>query len=140
MKWTDAAPRIEKTLAQMNSLYGETLFDEWAVVRLDVRPFEVLAYHGGRAEEFKTALPRDAAPLLQEAADRKLGPGDFEFARFASGSRHDAGMVLGGGAYLLCNNTTRNMLQLRESPLWISAQRPWVALSEQFRTDPVALG
>lgn len=140
MKWSDASALIEKTLAKMNSLYGETLFDEWAVVRLGTQPATVLAYHGGREEDFKTALPRDAAPLLQEAADRKFGPGDFEFARFASGSRHDAGMMLGRDTYLLCNNTARSMLQLRESPLWISAQVPFVQMSEKFRSDPLVAG
>lgn len=138
MNLPEAVSRIEKCIATMTKLYGETLFDEWAIVSLAGDTPKVLEYRGTRREEFLAALPREAAPLMQEAGDRRMGPGDFEFARFASGTRHDAGMVLGDELYLLCNHTQKNMLQLRESPLWISAQAPYVSLSEAFRSSPLA--
>lgn len=140
MNLPDAIARIEKCIAKMNTLYGETLFDEWGIVSLAGPASSVLAYRGARPDEFRASLAKEAAPLIQEAGDRHMGPGDFEFARFASGTRHDAGMVLGDELYLLCNHTQKNMQQLRESPLWISAQAPFVSLSEAVRANPLVVG
>ncbi|MEY2879546.1 MAG: hypothetical protein RLZZ15_1926, partial [Verrucomicrobiota bacterium] len=62
MDLATARPLIERAIARLNFAYGQTLFDEWAVLGLGGRG-GVLAYAGPRPERFRRALPDDAAPL-----------------------------------------------------------------------------
>jgi len=63
------------------------------------------------------------------------GVGDFEFARNGVGTKVEAFMVVGQGIYLICNNTSADMDTITKDPLWLSAQVPFVELSDKFRAN-----
>ena len=139
MNPADTFSLIESTMKRMNALYGDTVFDEWAVVRTG-RPATLAHYAGPRAEEFRRTFARDIVPLEREAADRSHEAGDFDFARAATGTQIDAVLKLGSDSFLLCNNTQASMEQLRANPLWLKAQVPFVELSEKVRAKPLIFG
>ena len=49
----------------------------------------------------------------------------------------EAFLMVGDGLYLICNNTAQSMSAIAKDPLWLSAQVPFVELSDQFRADPL---
>ena len=124
-------------MARMSSLYGHPLFNEWVVVRLGPDTATVLHYEGPRLAECLAIFAQDIAPLRLEASDRSHEPGDFDFARTATGTQFDALLKIADDAYLLCNNTELSMMQIRAKPEWLKAQVPFVNLSERFRMHPV---
>ena len=69
----------------------------------------------------------------------ELAVGDFEFARHGFGTKVEAFMVVGEGIYLICNNTAQSMSGIANDPLWLSAQVPFVEMSDRFRSDPIVL-
>lgn len=121
----------------MNALYQKPVFDEWVVLSLTTAGAAIRWYEGPRADSFKADLHRDSAALVAEMADRHYEIGDFEFAQDAQGSSFDAGVRLGDVLYLLCNNTTGTLAELRSDPRWRQAQKPFVDLTERFRADPL---
>ncbi len=137
MELDAAKALIADALGRMNALYGATVFDEWVAVSLRKGRGEILAYSGPRAESYQRCFAEDIGPLRDEMTGRPLAVGDFEFARDAAGTRHDACLRLGAASYLICNHTVKSMAQIRKSPGWIEAQRPFVAMSERFRADPL---
>jgi hypothetical protein len=46
-------------------------------------------------------------------------------------------MVLGSGVFLICNNTRSTMEEIAANPRWLSAQVPFVELSDRIREDPL---
>ncbi len=140
MSPTDAYSTISSAMARMSALYGRTLFDEWAVVRLGPRSANAEHYEGPRLPEFLASCHRDIEPLRREAASRSHEPGDFDFARTSSGTSIDALVKIAADAYLLCNNTGLSMEEIRGKPEWLKAQVPFANLAERFRTDPVVYG
>lgn len=132
-----ARTSIIAALGRMNSLYSRTVFDEWVLASIRPGAGIILAYHGPRAESYKQSFAKDIQPLNAELGGQKLAVGDFAFVQAATGTQHDAVMRLGDAAYLFCNNTTESMEQLRQSPLWLKAQAPFVQLSELVRKDPL---
>lgn len=137
MTLDEARTAIIATLGRMNAIYTATLFDEWVLVSLKPEGGSILAYHGPRAESFKKSFNSDIQPLRAEMSDQKLAVGDFIFAAKAASTQHDACVRIGGSSYLFCNNTTKTMGDIRQSPLWRDAQAPFVKLCELFRDNPV---
>ena len=139
MNLADARTAVIQALGRMNSLYRQPLFNEWVLVKLarEQGGGVILAYEGPRTESYQARFKSDIAPLQAEVESRKLAVGDFEFARAAHGTYFDACVRLGAGAYLFCNNTTKSMVDIRQDPLWIEAQRPFVELAGKFRADPL---
>ena len=121
----------------MDALYQKSVFDEWVVLSLTTAATKILSYEGPRADSFQKDLHRDSAALVREMADKHYEIGDFEFAQDAEGSSFDAGVRLGEVLYLLCNNTTGTLADLRRDPRWRQAQKPFVDLTEKFRADPL---
>jgi hypothetical protein len=132
-----ARTAIIAALGRMNALYAKTVFDEWVLASFKPERGAILAYQGPRAENYKQHFVADILPLRNEVAGQKLGVGDFVFVQTATGTQHDAVMRLGDVSYLFCNNTAHTMEQIRQSPLWLRAQAPFVQLSELFRGDPL---
>lgn len=132
-----ARTAIIATLGRMNALYARTVFDEWVLASIKPGKGVILAYHGPRAESYQQNFAKDIQPLNAELGGQKLAVGDFAFVQAATGTQHDAVMRLGDAAYLFCNNTTESMEQLRQSPLWLKAQAPFVQLSELVRKEPL---
>lgn len=137
MTLNDARTAISAALARMNSAYAGTVFDEWVLVSIKAERSGILAYTGPRAENFKQSFTLDIQPLREELANQNLATGDFAFAPSATGTKHDACLRTGESSYLFCNNTTKTIVDIRASPLWREAQKPFVQLSELFRANPV---
>ncbi len=133
----EAYSTISAAMARMSTLYGRTLFDEWVVVRLGANTATVEHYEGPRLADCLAFFARDVAMLRREASDRAHVPGDFDFARAASGTQFDALLQIAADTYLLCNNTSLSMEQIRARPEWLQAQVPFVSLCDRFRSTPV---
>ena len=137
MNLADARTAVILALGRMNALYQKPLFDEWVLVKLARTEGAILAYEGPRAESYQRRFKTDIAPLQVEIEGRKMAVGDFEFAPHAHGAHFDACLRLGPAAYLFCNHTTKSMTDIRQDPLWLEAQKPFVALGTEFRADPL---
>ncbi len=138
MNLDEARTAVIQDLGRMNALYQQPVFDEWVLAKLTREQGAVLYYHGPRAESYKARFIADSAPLGAELGQSQLHPGDFVFAPEARGTHFDACIRLGPTSYLFCNHTTRSMAEIRQSPLWLEAQKPFVELAAKFQTDPLA--
>lgn len=130
---------IHATVDRMNSIYGSSVFDEWAVISLNEPGGRIVNYVGPRRENFQKNFVRDLEALRAELASQRFGVGDFEFARHAAGTRFDGFLVLGRGLYLICNNTRASMDAITKDARWLVAQVPFVELSDKFRTDALVM-
>lgn len=137
MNLASARTAVIATLGRMSALFNKPVFDEWVLVKLATESGAILAYAGPRAESYQKLFKDDIVPLRAELEQRHLSTGDFAFVDTAAGTRFDACIKLGPAAYLFCNNTTRDMADIRQDPLWREAQKPFAQLSELFRTDPL---
>ena len=132
-----AVTHMNSCRERMDALYHKPVFDEWVLISLVEGKAAVLAYAGPRIETFKERLHADSALLYQAMQGRKYSVGDFEFVQEARGSRFDSCIKAGEAVYLIGNNTFGSMAELRADPRWREAQKPFVALTEKFRADPV---
>lgn len=137
MHLEDARSAIATTLDRMNGIYREPVFNEWVLVSLRRQEGAILAYTGPRSESYKKEFIDDIRPLAAEIEGQKLAVGDFAFAREATGTKFDVCMRVGNSSYVFCNHTGKTMAEIRNAPRWIEAQKPFVALSERFRADPL---
>ena len=137
MNLTDARSAIVLALGRMNALYQKPLFDEWVLVKLAQEEGAILAYEGPRSESYQRRFKADIAPLQAEMLKRQMMIGDFEFSQAAQGSHFDACIRLGPAAYLFCNNLAKSMIEIRQDPLWLEAQKPFASLAMKFRSDPL---
>ncbi|HTL66826.1 MAG TPA: hypothetical protein VL200_04120 [Lacunisphaera sp.] len=138
MNLADARSAVIQALNRMNALFNKPVFDEWVLVKIAADQGAILAYAGPRAEVYQRQFKEDIVPLRGELDQQHLAVGDFAFVQDATGTRFDACIRLGPAAYLFCNHTAKSMAELRQDPLWIEAQKPFVQLSERFRADPLA--
>lgn len=123
---------IRACAQRMDSHYGETVFDEWVVISLQPPQPRILNYFGPRNYEFRQNFSRDLGTLRAALFDGQHQPGDFEFARHATGTCFEGFMALGEGTYLICNNTRSSMDEISRNPRWLSAQVPFADLSEKI--------
>jgi hypothetical protein len=136
MQWNDAIKLIQACGSRMTALFGEPVFDEWAILKLNGST-SVAYYSGPRPSDFLASFARDSAALSRETGARKYSPGEFEFARDSGGTAFDVFVVLGGGCILVCNNVVAAMTDIRKHPGWLKAQVPFVEMTEKFRADPL---
>jgi hypothetical protein len=137
MNLADARTAVIHALGRMNSVYRQPVFDEWVLVKLAREQGAVLAYEGPRADSYRIRFKADITPLRAELEQRHLAVGDFEFVPTAHGTHFDACLRLGVAAYLFCNHTTKSMIEIRQDPLWLEAQKPFLDLATRFRDDPL---
>jgi hypothetical protein len=130
---------IKTCQKQMDSRYGKTVFDEWAIVSLVENKARVLAYIGPRNDEFLLNFAKELGSLREELHTGRYGVGDFEFARHGIGTDHEAFMVLGEGIYLICNNTHDSMDIIARNPRWLDAQVPFAELGEKIQLNPLTV-
>jgi hypothetical protein len=123
----------------MNTRYGKTVFDEWAVVSLAENKARVMAYVGPRNDDFLKNFVNDLGGLRAELLGAKYGVGDFVFARHGIGTGFEVFMVLGQGIYLICNNTRESMDSIAKDPRWLGAQVPFAELSDKIRANPLVI-
>jgi hypothetical protein len=137
MKLVDARFAITSALGRMNALYQQTVFDEWILFKLSSEQSVILGYEGPRADSYQKTFREDIIPLSMELNQRQMSVGDFAFAQDAKGTGFDACIRLGPASYLFCNNSIKSMEDIRKSPLWLSAQKPFADLSGKFQADPL---
>jgi len=137
MNLADAKAAVVLALGRMNSAYNKVLFDEWVLVKVTKEEGMILFYEGPRRDGYQARFKTDVAPLQAEMHGRNMAVGDFEFTHHGPGTFFDAGIRLGPGSYLFCNNTSRSMLEVRQDPLWLAAQKPFLDLAAKFREDPL---
>ena len=137
MTLDEANKLIRGCAERMNELYGKVVFDEWAMVSLLQHRARILAYDGPRKEDFQKNFATDVQDLRAELLSNRHHLGDFEFARHGFGTKLEAFVVVGDGLYLICNNTAQSMSGITKDPLWLSAQVPFVEMSDRFRSDPL---
>jgi hypothetical protein len=137
MRLDEATKLIKACAAQMNARYKKPVFDEWAIISLTEHKGRLLGYIGPRKEGFAKNFLTDAGALRASLLSERTNAGDFEFARDGVGTGFESFMVLGPGMYLICNNTVQSMDGISQDPLWLSAQEPFVDLSDRVREDPV---
>jgi len=130
---------IKSCADQMNARYKKVVFDEWAIISLADHKGHLLAYIGPRKAGFQKNFLTDAGALRADLLAGKTNIGDFEFARHGVGTGFESFMVLGDGIFLICNNTVQSMDGIAQDPLWLSAQVPFVELSDKFRENPLVL-
>ena len=123
---------IRSCAQQMDSQYGNTVFDEWVVVSLQAPQPRILNYFGPRNYEFRQNFSKDLGSLRAALLNGNHNAGDFEFARHATGTGFEGFMALGEGVYLICNNTRATMDEIARNPRWLSAQVPFADLSEKI--------
>jgi hypothetical protein len=122
---------------QMDARYGQTVFDEWAIVSLAENRARVLFYSGPRNDAFLRNFVKDLGALRAELLLGNYGAGDFEFARHGTGTGFESFMVVGRGLYLICNNTSESMDSIAKNPRWLGAQVPFAELSDKVRANPL---
>lgn len=137
MNLADARSAVIFAIGRMNAAYHKVLFDEWILAKVSKDQGAILAYEGPRTDTYQRRFKSDVAPLQVELLGRKMGPGDFEFVQSAHGAFYDACLRLGPATYLFLNNTKLAMTDIRQDPLWLAAQKPFLELAAQFRDDPV---
>jgi hypothetical protein len=138
MNLADARSIIITALGRMNAIYQNPVFDEWVLVKLASEQGAILSYQGPRAETYQRKFKEDIGPLRAELDQRQMSVGDFAFVHDGHGTRFDACLRLGQAGYLFCNNVAKSMAEIRQDPLWLQAQKPFVDLSAKFRSDPLA--
>jgi hypothetical protein len=138
MNLDTARQLIRACRERMDAAYQKPVFDEWVILSLAKSQVKILSYDGPRADSYGRDLHADSAPLVREMEDKHYEIGDFEFVQEAAGSSFDACIRLGQEAYLLCNNLEGTMAELRKDPRWLKAQKPFVDLTEKFRSDALA--
>ncbi len=134
-----ARSHIQAALERMRLAYGSVVFDEWALLAMGAKHGGVLAYVGPRVESFRLRFAADVDPLRTLAAEQPLTTGDFVFAPEAKGTRYDALMRVGDGSFLICNRTTKTILEIRAESSWLRAQPAFFELGEKFRADPFVI-
>lgn len=139
MTLEQVSKRVRSCADQMNARYKKVVFDEWAIVSLAENKGRILSYTGPRKKGFQQNFLEDAGTLRAGLLTQEFNVGDFEFARQGTGTGFESFMVLGKGIYLICNNTVQSMDGITKDPLWLSAQVPFVELSDRVREDPVTL-
>ncbi len=137
MTLEQATTLVGSCAERMNDLYQKVVFDEWAIVSLVQHKAKILAYLGPRKDDFQKNFATDVRDLRADLLSKRHTIGDFEFARHGVGTKLEAFVTVGDGLYLICNNTAQSMSAIAKDPLWLSAQVPFVELSDQFRSDPL---
>jgi hypothetical protein len=137
MNLQEATKLIRQCAERMDALYGNTVFDEWAVIAIQEKKGRILNYSGPRRTDFQKNFAADEEDFIALLLSGTHGSGDFEFARHGVGTKADAFMVLGRRIYLICNNTRQSMEQITQNPLWLQAQVPFAELGDKFRADPI---
>ena len=139
MTLDEAISHIKSCAKEMDARYGQTVFDEWAVLSLAENKARVLAYIGPRNDDFLKNFAKDLGALRAELLTENYGVGDFEFARHGTGTGFESFMVLGRALYLICNNTHESMDSITKNPRWLEAQVPFAELADKVRAHPVAV-
>jgi len=138
MNTTAATDRIASALINMETVLGESAFNEWALVAKAPQGWKLMEYNGTRKENFLEEFNGDMAALKNTLDPSNTYIGDSAFSHEGHGSGFDAHMCVGDGLFLLFNNTTKSTSEITSNPKWTSAQVYFAELLEDFIADPVS--
>ena len=139
MNTTAAIDRIESALINMETVLGETAFDEWAIVKKEDTGWRLVEYGGRRKEGFLAEFNDDIAALKNTLDLANTYVGDSAFSHEGHGSGFDAHMCIGDGLFLLFNNTGKSTGEITANPKWTRAQVHFAELLEIFIGDSLTL-
>ena len=132
-----AAIRINTALTRLEHALGESMFDEWVLVRKGPEGWKIVKYTGPRETELEAGFSDDLEALRQVLDLSKVHAGDFAFVHDGYGSAYDAYMGVGEGVLVLFNHTVKTTGDLTADPRWKAAQIHFSDLLEAFLADPV---
>ena len=132
-----AANKINTALEAMESVIGECVFDEWAIVVMYGGKLKLFEYSGNRREDFISEFKEDFASMKDTLNPATAKLGDYGFSHEGYGAGFDAYMCVGPQAYLLLNNTEKSTGDIVQNPKWKAAQIHFATLLEAFLSDPL---
>ncbi len=132
-----AAARIESDLKNLETVIGETVFDEWAIVEKTDEGWKLAAYGGSRRSAFVEDFSKDVAALKETLDPENIQIGDFAFSHEGYGSGYDAHICAGTNKLVLFNNTEKSTDEITANPKWTAAQVHFNNLLEAFIADPL---
>src|SRR6185295_6497263 len=135
MKLLEALDKVRHCAEQMNSCYGTTVFDEWALVCLKRGQEKIVAYNGPRKENFQKNFGNDLGSLRAEVLATRHDAGHFDFCRHGVGTGIEAFVCAGDELYLICNNTQVTMNDIAREQRWLDAQKAFLELTDEFRAN-----
>lgn len=139
MNTTAAVDCIENTLIKMETILGEPVFDEWALVAKTPQSWKLIEYGGSRKEGFLADFNSDMEALKDTLDPTNIQVGEFAFSHEGYGSGFDAHMCAGTDLLVLFNNTNKSTGEITSNPKWTSAQIHFSELLEAFIADPLSL-
>ena len=132
-----AEDRIETALIRMESIVGEPVFNEWALVAKETSGWKLLSYGGTRKNTFLAEFNNDVSALRNTLDPAESTIGDFAFSHEGFGSGFDAHICAGKNIFVLFNNTAKSTGEITANPKWTSAQIYFSELLEAFIADPI---
>lgn len=133
----EAIKQIEHTLEDLNNQIKYTIFNEWILISVTPRSWDILKYSGPRQSEFFSHLSEDLTSVHQKMNDLNPIPGEFDFSYEGYGKAFDAYMCIGEKLYILFNNTLKNADEIKAHINWKKAERKIRNLQQKFMDDPV---
>lgn len=138
MEAKSAAMIVNEKVAQINEMAEETIFDEWALVKIEDSQWKVLMFHSPRAEELKNQFKYDVSSLkLLDSYETDIG--EFSFSQEGFGTKFDAYLCAGENIFFLFNNTVKAASAITGDPSWEAAQTQFENLKELFIHHPIVV-
>jgi len=81
MTLNEAITVIKDRLQQMDELYNKTVFDEWAIIRVEGSRGRILTYEGQRREDFTHSFPAEVKAFGPELLKSSQIPADMRPGR-----------------------------------------------------------
>lgn len=127
-------------MSSMDSAYspekGKKVFDEVLLVHIVDNLLQLDWYKSPRSKQvIETELDTDCQLIREEITQGDHSPGSFHFDNNARGSVFDAFICIGSDQYLVFNNITLSMEEVKREGNWIAAQTHFSALAAKFN-DP----
>ena len=151
MTLSETISYVREMLGRMNEVYGDTFFDEFAIMEFHAEnreqrqaaTFQIYHYEGPREERFHEDFVTDSAGIrnaltMHGDAWRKSG-GQFNFTNHGAGEKFDVAMCLRPRIFLFCNNTKKSLAELRESPNWSAPVEVFLEISAEFTATPLQI-
>ena len=139
MNTAAAEDRIETALISMETIVGEPVFDEWALVEKSSNGWKLLEYGGSRKDAFLAEFNDDIAALRGTLDTATASIGEFAFSHEGYGSGFDAHICAGKNIFILFNNTAKSTGEITSNPKWTAAQVHFSNLAEAFLADPMTI-
>lgn len=132
------------TMRVMDQAYdlgrSKVVFDEVLVVSLSGNVLNLDWHESKRTrDEIWASFRKDSAQIRLEIVKDELLPGDFHFDNHAGGSIFDAFILISmdsdSRSYLVFNNITLSMQEVKCRGNWLAAQGHFAALARKFEVN-----